>query len=357
MSSVTVLIFRTPRRWPVCALLIILMLFMLGFGALAAEAAPPVLAEIDGEAITNEEVERALGGRLQRLEEQLYELKRQKLEEMIDERLLARAAAARGLSVQALLAREADARRASVTDDEVRRFYEASRHQLRGSETELRDQIRGFLQIRAQLQDEAGAESRKLLLQSLRSQSKVLVHLTEPRIMRVDVSTDGAPILGPTEAPVTIVEFSDFHCPFCKRVLPALAEVRARYGDKVKLVFRDFPIDRLHPQARRAAEAARCAHDQDKFWKYHDLLFASAPQASAEHLTTYAKQVGLDVPAFERCLASGQHAARVQRDVDEGSRLGVSGTPAFFVNGRLLSGAQPVERFVQIIEDELRGAK
>jgi protein-disulfide isomerase len=191
----------------------------------------------------------------------------------------------------------------------------------------------------------------------LRSDAKVVVHLTEPRIVRVDVSTDGAPFLGPADAKVTIVEFSDFQCPFCQRVLPALSEVRSRYGDKVKLVFRDFPLDRLHPQARRAAEAARCARDQNKFWQYHDLLFAKAPQADPEQLKAYAEQLGLDVPAFERCLASGKHAAGVQKDLDEGIRLGVSGTPGFFVNGRPLSGAQPVERFVRVIDDELRRPK
>jgi protein-disulfide isomerase len=320
-------------------------------------AASAVLAELNGEVITDEEVERALGGRLQQLEEQVYELKRQKLEEIIDERLLAREAAARGLSVQALLEREANAQAVTVTDQEVQRFYDANRGQLRGSEAELRDHIRGYLQVQAQLGTARATESRNALLRSLRSDARVVVHLIEPRIVRVDVSTEGAPFLGPADAKVTIVEFSDFHCPFCKRVLPALSEVQSRYGDKVKLVFRDFPLDRLHPQARRAAEAARCARDQNKFWQYHDLLFANAPQASPEQLKAYAEQVGLDVQAFERCLTSGKHAAGVQRDVDDGNRVGVSGTPAFFVNGRLLTGAQPVERFVRVIDDELKRPK
>ena len=330
---------------------------VLSLSAPNAAAAPAVLAEVNGEVITDDEVENALGGRLQRLEEQVYQLKRQKLEEMIDERLLGREAAARGLGVQAFLEREANARAGAVTDEEIQRFYNANSQQLRGNETELRDQIRGYLQIRAYLQSEKVAESRNALLRSLRSEAKVVVHLAEPRIVRVDVSTEHAPVLGAADAPVTIVEFSDFHCPFCKRVLPSLTELRSRYGDKVKLVFRDFPLDRLHPQARGAAEAARCAHDQNKFWEYHDVLFAKAPQASPDQLKAYAQQVGLDVGTFERCLASGKHAAAVQRDVDDGNRLGVSGTPAFFVNGRALSGAQPVEQFVRMIEEELRRAK
>ena len=152
---------------------------------------------------------------------------------------------------------------------------------------------------------------------------------------------------------MTIVEFSDFQCPFCKQVVPTLTQVRSRYGEKVKLVYRDFPIDGLHPQARKAAEAARCAQDQGKFWDYHDALFANAPKLSLGQLKTYAQQVGLDLPSFERCLASGTHAAAVQKSVDEGIRLGVTGTPAFFINGEFVSGAQPVESFARVIEREL----
>src|SRR5436309_2842471 len=168
-----------------------------------------------------------------------------------------------------------------------------------------------------------------------------------------EVGGEGAPFLGPVAAPVTIVEFSDFQCPFCKQVVPTLTQVRSRYGEKVKLVYRDFPIDGLHPQARKAAEAARCAQDQGKFWDYHDALFANAPKLSLEQLKAYAQQVGLDLPSFERCLASGAHAAAVQKSVDEGIRLGVTGTPAFFINGEFVSGAQPVESFARVIEREL----
>jgi protein-disulfide isomerase len=140
-------------------------------------------------------------------------------------------------------------------------------------------------------------------------------------------------------------------------VLPTLTQLESQYGDKVKLVFRDYPIDNLHPAARKAHEAARCAHAQGKFWAYHDALFANAPQASPEQLKTSAQEVGLDVPAFEQCVTSGTYQALVQRDVEEGSRVGVTGTPAFFINGRLVSGAQPLESFVRVIEEELAWAQ
>jgi len=169
----------------------------------------------------------------------------------------------------------------------------------------------------------------------------------------VKVPVDGAPVRGAADAPVTLVEFSDFHCPFCKRVQPTLAQLLERYPGKVKMVYRDFPIDSLHPQARRAAEAARCAQDQGKFWEYHDLSYAGPASATPKELERYAGQVGLDVTVFGRCLSSSVHRAAVQRDIDEGDRLGISGTPAFFINGRPFTGAQPLEAFVRAIEEEL----
>jgi protein-disulfide isomerase len=181
--------------------------------------------------------------------------------------------------------------------------------------------------------------------------------LQAPPVVRVEVPVDGAPVRGSADAAVTLVEFSDFHCPFCKQVQPTLTQILERYPGKVKLVYRDFPIDGLHPEARRAAEAARCARDQGKFWEYHDLLFAGPASAAPEELKRYAGQVGLDLTVFGPCLSAGVHRAAVQRDLDEGTRLGVTGTPGFFVNGRPLSGAQPLEAFARVIEEELTARK
>jgi len=126
-----------------------------------------------------------------------------------------------------------------------------------------------------------------------------------------------------------------------------------RYAGKVKVAYRDLPLENIHPQARRASEAARCANDQGKFWEYHDMLFNQAPQLAPDNLTEYAKQVGLDVSKFQSCLNSEVHKAAVQRDIEEAQRLGITGTPAFFVNGQLLSGAAPIEVFSKMIDEEL----
>ncbi len=211
----------------------------------------------------------------------------------------------------------------------------------------MRDQIRGALQ-RNKL-----ATKREEFLNSLRSQAKVVVILKPPPVLRVAVAVDGAPFKGTAKAPVTIVEFSDFHCPFCRRVLPTLAQLEAKYGDKIKLVFRDFPIESLHPGATKAHEAARCANEQGKFWAYHDKLFDSPPKSSPEMFRELAKEIGLNANGFETCVNSGKYQAAIKEDIAEGNRVGVTGTPAFFINGRIISGAQPLEAFARIIDDEL----
>jgi protein-disulfide isomerase len=152
---------------------------------------------------------------------------------------------------------------------------------------------------------------------------------------------------------VTVIEFSDFHCPFCRAVQPTLNALLEKYPRQVRLEYRHLPLDNLHPQARRAAEASWCADRQGRFWAFHDRLYASGSDASAATLARLAKEAQLDVAAFEQCLASGDAKAPVQRDVEEAQRHGIGGTPGFLVNGRLLSGNMPLDAFVEVIEEEL----
>ena len=314
---------------------------------LAAQAAADALAEIDGAMITSDEVEKPIASQLSKLEEQIYNIKRQRVETLINERLLSREAAKRGVSVPALLDGEVTAKVGLVTEQEIETFYQENKAQITGEESSVRDQIR------AHLQNQKLMAKREEFIKSLRSQAKITVNLKPPPVLRVEVSADGAPFKGPVKAPVTIVEFSDFHCPFCRRVLPTLAQLESRYGDKIKLVFRDFPIDSLHPGASKAHEAARCANEQGKFWAYHDRLFASPPQSSPEIFRGVAKDLELDVTVFETCFSSGKYQLAIKKDLDEGNRVGVTGTPAFFINGRLISGAQSFESFARVIDDEL----
>jgi protein-disulfide isomerase len=309
-----------------------------------------VLAEVDGVAITKEEIEKALAVQLSKLEEQIYTLKQRRLDAMIAERLIAKEAAKRGVSETALLDAEVTSKVGLVTEQEIDAFYAANKALLKDDDATRREQVR------SRLQSQKVAAQREAFVKTLRSQAKVAVYLAPPLVHRIQVNVDGAPFVGATNAPVTIVEFSDFHCPFCKRAEDTIAQVLSRYGDRVRLVWRDYPIDKLHPQARQAHEAARCAADQGKFWPYQKALFAGPPR-QPDQLPAVAQETGLDVASFKECVASGKHRAAVQKDVEEARRLDVTGTPTFFINGRVLSGAQPLEAFVRVIDDELARSK
>jgi protein-disulfide isomerase len=179
-----------------------------------------------------------------------------------------------------------------------------------------------------------------------------------PQPQRIEVSLDDDPVKGSPNAKVTIVEFSDFQCPFCARfaaqTLPQIEEKYIKTG-KVKLVYRDFPLN-FHQYAQKAAEAAECADEQGKFWEYHDILFQKQSEwatVGESKFKEYAQQLGLNTQKFNQCLDSGKYANEVQKDYNDGLKYGVSGTPTFFINGIKVVGAQPYSVFEQIIEQEL----
>ncbi len=329
-----------------CRIQCISFLCLLAVDAFAEDAQKKEpLALINDEPITAEEVEKPLGAEISKLEEQVYALKRQKLEGLIQVRLLAKEAAKRGISIPALLDAEVTSKISAVTDEEIETYYQANKAKYPG------DNYRQVIQ--SQLQNQRRFAQQQAFIRSLRSQANIVINLKPPPVYRVNVSAEGAPIRGSANAQVTIVEFSDFHCPYCKQVQPTLKRILSDYGDRVRLAYRDFPIDHLHPSARKAAEAARCANDQGKFWEFHDKLYGSATDASPETLTGLAKETNLDVVAFQQCIATSRHRPDIDRDIEEASSLGITGTPGFFINGRLISGAQAYESFARIINEEL----
>ncbi|MGH9804970.1 MAG: thioredoxin domain-containing protein [Candidatus Acidiferrales bacterium] len=305
------------------------------------------LAEVNGEVITAAELERAVGPSLAKLQEQIYALKKEKLEGLIEERLLKSEAEKRGVAVEALLQAEIEGQVQPVSDEEVKAFYAANKARLRGEESGLIEPIRSYLR------EQKIEARRKAFLAQLRAQAEVVIHLEAPEVYRAEVGVEGAPFRGAEGAPVTIVKFEDFHCPYCRRVQATLGELLTRYDGKLKIVHRDFPLDTVHPQARAAHEAARCAGEQGKFWAYHDTLFANGPKSAPEDLKRFAGETGLDPAKFNECLESGRTRAAIEADVEEGQRLGLTGTPAFLINGRMLSGAQPIEKFAEVIDQEL----
>lgn len=186
-------------------------------------------------------------------------------------------------------------------------------------------------------------------------QAAVVEPTTTQAVTRYEIPTDGEPSLGPEDAPITLVAFSDFECPYCQKwYAETWTQIQQNYGDKVRLVYRDFPLP-MHANAQPAAEAAACAFEQGKYWEFQDLIFNSGATLGDQTYQDFAQQLGLDVESFKTCYESGRYRAEVEADRDWASELGVSSTPTFFVNGIALVGAQPFETFQQVIEMELAG--
>ena len=273
----------------------------------------------------------------------VYDLRNQSLDQMIIEGIISAEAAQRNLTEEEFIDAEVAAM-GEVSDEEVAQFYQERIDQMRDQPLEeVAPRIRDYLtQFRAQQ-----------VAEKLLNEADVARFLAPPR---VDVDADG-PSKGPANASVTIIEFSDFQCPFCSRALPVIEELMARYPDDVRLVYRHLPLDRIHSRARITAEASLCAHDQDQFWAYHDLLFANPGAFGDEDLKRFAEELNLDVAAWEQCLAERKFAAEIDADIEAARSVGITGTPAFIINGVILSGAKPVEDFVSVIESELERTK
>jgi protein-disulfide isomerase len=311
-----------------------------------------VVATVNGAPITEGDLRKAAGLELSRLEQQLYQLKKQQLDALVAARLIEAEAKRRGMSVAAFETAEITNQVAAVTEPEIDAFAEANRARIRGDVTQLRPQIRDFLR-------EQKADARRTaVVDGLRAGAKVDVTLAAPAPYRAEVDVAGAPVRGVATAPITIVEYSDFHCPFCRRVQPTLTTLLDKYKGQVRLVYKHLPLDGLHPQARRVSEASWCAAQQDRFWQFHDAVYADAStDASDATLSRLGASAGLDAGRFTACLAAPEAKAAVQRDAAQGEALGLSSTPGFFINGREVRGAQPIDAFTAIIDEELRASR
>ena len=307
---------------------------------LSSSVDPPV-AYIDGKPVLASELTVASQGQILNLRKQEYDIKRRALETLVDQKLLEAEASQRSTTVEQMM-KELDARIAEPTDAETEAFFLARQEQGRRFE-DAREQMRGLLKAARR------AAARDAFITAVRKRHAVDIALDSPR---VDVAADPARLKGSPDALVQIVEFSDFECPFCRRAEPTIQAVLAKYQGKVSLAYRDFPLSSIHPSAQRAAEASRCAAEQGRFWAYHERLFSSEA-LDVKTLKEHARTIGLDQPRFDRCLDDGRQRQAVDRDAEQGRLAGVTGTPAFFINGIPLTGAQPAAAFEKIIDEEL----
>jgi protein-disulfide isomerase len=321
-------------------------IMLLAVFSVIAQEPREIVAKVDGENISVQDLRGAAGVSLARLDDATYRVKQQALQSLIEDKLLAHEARRRHVSLESLIETEITSKVGVVTPQEIDALYEIYEKRWQKPKSEMEGQLRSLLL------EQKIKQRRHEFAQTLQANAKVSVYLDAPTAVRTVVGVDG-PSRGPAGAAVTIVEFEDFQCPFCKRAQDIMEQVLARYKDRVRMVHRDLPLRTLHPASWKAHEAGRCAEEQGKFWEYRTLLYKNSPASSPEQLNSYASQVGLDVSDFTKCLDSGKFNAVVQKDEDEANRLGIQGTPVFFINGRLLSGAQPESEFVRIIEDEL----
>ena len=319
-----------------------------------------VVATVAGVKITLPEIEAEAAAALKELEARKAQIVADTLERIIEERVLELEAKREGVPVQTLIDREVDAGAVSPSAEEIDAFYEENRAAIKRPKEQAMDLIRQHLAR------ERREEARALYLQRLRTKHRVQNHLQEQReaaelrrapALREIVERSGSPFFGPSEAPVTIVEFSDFQCSFCSRFNPTVRRLKKTYGDDIRLLFRHYPLVEIHAHAAKAAEASLCAHDQGRFWEMHDALFAGQKQLDLPGLKEKAGRLGLDMDAFGTCLDSGKYEARVKEDQDAGNAAGVKGTPTLFINGRMVPGALPFSDIARIIDQELARTK
>lgn len=305
-----------------------------------------VLAVVNGKPITEADVRASAAEQFKALDREykqnVHQLLENSLDQTIQDKIVEAEAAARKVTKEQLLA---EIKPATVTDAEVDAFYEQNKAQIPRPKEQVAAQIKTYLEQQGQ------QKARQDFFKNLESKYNVEKKL-EP--IRVEVAATG-PAKGPANAPVTIVEFSDFQCPFCSRLTPTLKAIEEKYGDKVRIVFRQYPLP-FHQNAQKAAEASLCANEQGKFWQMHDAMFANQQALEVAQLKAKAAELGLNAEQFNQCIDSGKHAAAIQADMKEGSAAGVSGTPAMFVNGRFISGAVPLEQITSVIDDELKRA-
>ena len=303
-----------------------------------------VVARVGARAITGAELESAAARRLIETSTRAYEQKRKALEEMVEAELLRQEAERRGTTVDALLAAEVAAKATPVGTWDVEAYRAAHAKELASL-----DDAAANVEAARRVREGRLAQRRIGFMNELRTRTAVAVRLEPPRLA---VDTEGSASRGSSSARVMIVEFCEFQCPYCKRVQPTLRQLEARYGKDVQLIFRHYPLAR-HQNAAKAAEAVECAREQGKFWPLHDRLFEQQDKLAVADLKAQARAAGADGAKFDACLDSGRHAARWKRDLAEAQSYGDPGTPLFFINGRMVSGAQPPAVFIRVIDEEL----
>ena len=300
-----------------------------------------VLVEIDGTKLTLADLGRKHPGGMFKAYQNFYQTQRKVVAEWVDDYLMERAAQKEGVTVEELLNRHVRKPAEKVPSEEALRTY------YDGVDTDesyeaMRQRIVDHL--REMKETKLKAE----YIKQLRTEAKINVQFGPPR---ADLNLKDHPIRGPQNAPVVIVEFADYECPYCQQTQAAVDQIEAEYKGKIAFAYKDMPLPN-HAHAEKAAEATHCAAAQGKYWEYHDILFKSH-ELDVPKLTEHARALGLDVNAFEKCMSTDTPATALKSEFTEGVNLGLQGTPGFFINGRYFSGGMTTEQFRAVIVEEL----
>lgn len=308
---------------------------------------PGIVAKIGGSEITEEELIGDEKLEFLDLKKREYELKMNQLNKLMVEKLIGEEAKKANMSLNDFIDKKVIGGEIKISDAEYKKFV-AEKHI---PESQLNAQVKE--RIMQYLQGMKKQEKVQEYIGKLTKSNPVEVYFAKPKLT-MNVEAGDAPYTGDKNAKVTIVEFSDFQCPFCSRAAETVNQLKKKYGNKVKIAFRHFPLP-MHREARPASEASMCVNEQsgDKFWKFHDLAFKNQDKLDNASLEKYAKEAGADMKKFSECFNGKKYAAFVQKDLEYGEKIGVRSTPTFFINGQLVSGAVPVETFSEIIDEEL----
>lgn len=306
-----------------------------------------IVATINGEQIHEKDFVKGIESELYEAEQKVYEIKYNRLQTMIMEKFMSQDPNKKNLTNDQFMDQYI-AKSVKISDSEVEKFIKDRQIPKDQVNPEIKARIVDFLTIE---------EKRKAMDKWIADKTKkspVEIYIKKPELPVFEVTVGDAPFKGGADAKVTIVEFSDFQCPFCSKGAQVLTDLEKKYGNKIKIAFKNYPLP-FHAQAKTAAVAALCANEQSSkhFWKMHDAMFADQTKLDVENLKATAKKVGLKETEFKNCLESDKFKSKVESDLNEGQALGLKSTPTFYVNGKLITGAQPIEVFSEVIDQEL----
>lgn len=303
-------------------------------------------AKVNGQNITYAELTEGVENDLYEAEMKVYEIKMNRLRALVLKKFMEADPSYKGDNDKYL--NEQIAGKIKISEKQIQAFAKERNIPKQNLNEQLKGRIKQFLE------NEEKQKAIDAWMAKKTAKNPVEVYLNKPNRPVKDVTAGDAPFMGGADAKVTIVEFSDFQCPFCARGAALMEDLKKKYGNKIKVAFKNFPLP-FHNHAKKAAEAALCAHEQkaSQFWKMHDKMFADQSGLARDGLVAKAVSLGLDKAKFEKCLDSGQFTKKVEADMEEGKKVGVKSTPTFFVNGKMVNGAQPIEVFSELIDEEL----